>query len=97
MRWPLRQVFELLRNGFPALGTAFVTPLTLTVPQACVVTWLGVIDTWLASAWPLALAVAPGKIMASDARLPTPRRPAGNRKRLLIVFLSGAGTPRIPT
>src|ERR1700733_9019145 len=97
MRWPLRHVFELLRKGLPAFGTALVTPLTLTVPQARVVTWLGLIETWFASAWPLALAVAPGKIMASDARVATPRRPAGNRKRLLIVFLSGARTPRMPT
>ena len=50
MRWPLRHVFELLRKGFPALGTALVTPLTLTVPQARVVTWVGLIETWLASA-----------------------------------------------
>src|ERR1700733_9041821 len=97
MRWPLRQVFELLRKGFPALGTALVTPLMLTVPQACVVTWLGVIDTWFASAWPLAFAVAPGKIMASEARAATPRRPSGRTKRPIIFFVSGPRTPRMPT
>ena len=38
MRWPLRQNFELLLKGFPALRTELVTPLTLTVPQERVVT-----------------------------------------------------------
>ena len=71
MRWPLRQVFELLRKGFPALGTELVTPLTLTVPHERVVTCVGVMETWAASAWPLAPALVPGKNIASDARAAT--------------------------
>ena len=69
-------------NGFPALGTALVTPLTLTVPQARVVTCVGLTETCAASACPLAPALVPGKNIASEARPATERRPAGRRKRL---------------
>ncbi len=97
MRWPFRQVFELLRKGFPALVTELVTPLTLTVPHARVVTWPGVIVTCAASEWPLAPARVPGKNIAKDASAATDRRPAGSRNRLCTVLLSGARTPRMPT
>src|ERR1700722_15018250 len=98
MRWPLWQVFELLRNGLPALGTALGRPLTLVAPQDRVGTGVGLVVTWAASECPLAPAVVPGKNIASEARAATERRPAGKRNRLLtVLFLCGAGTPRIPT
>jgi hypothetical protein len=97
IRWPFRQVFEELRKGFPALITPLVTPLTLTVPHACVVTSPGVIETCVASVWPLAPAKVPGKNIANDASAATERRPAGSRNRLPTVLLMGARTPRMPT
>src|ERR1700742_5155753 len=97
MRGPLRHVFELLRNGFPAVATGLVTPFTLTVPQACVVTWVGLMETCAASSWPLALAPAPGKNIARDASAAIPSRPAGRRKRLIVFLVNGARTPRMPT
>ena len=57
----------MLLNGLPALRTAPVTPLTLTVPQARVVTCVGLTETCDASACPLAPASVPGKNIASDA------------------------------
>ena len=97
MRWPLRQVFDVLLNGLPALRTVPVTPLTLTVPHERVVTCVGLTETCDASACPLAPALVPGKNIASDASPATERSPAGRRKRLVIVFLSGTRTPRMPT
>src|SRR5580692_3026944 len=97
MRWPFRQVFELLRNGFPALVTELATPLMFTVPHECVVTCVGLMEICDASAWPLAPALVPGKNMASDANPATERRAAGSRKRLRIVLSSGVRTPRMPT
>src|SRR3984957_20121351 len=101
MRWPLRHVFEGLRKGLPALGTALVTPFTLTVPQDRVVTWVGLVVTWAASECPLAPAMVPGKNIASEASAATESRPAGSRKGLLngpfMLSLCGARPPRMPT
>src|ERR1700684_345663 len=97
MRWPFRQVFELLRKGLPALVTELVTPLMFTVPHERVVTCVGVMEIWAASAWPLAPALVPGKNIASDASAATERRPAGRRNGLRIVLMSGERTTRMPT
>ena len=83
MRWPLRQVFELLRKGLPALGTALVTPLTLTVPQDARGDMRRADRDLRRVGMAAGGGVAPGKNMASDARAATERRPAGSRKRLL--------------
>src|SRR5580704_15813709 len=97
MRCPLRQKREVLVNGLPALGVAEVTPLMLTVPHERVVTWVGVVDTRVASECPLAPAAVPGKNIANDAMAATARRPAGSRKPVRNVPVCGARTPLMPT
>src|SRR6185437_220022 len=97
MRWPFRQNRLSLLKGLPALCTDVVTPFTLTVPQAFVVTCDGFNVTWDESLWPLAPAPVPGKNTANVAMAATARRPAGRRTWVRNALVRSGPTPRIPT